>query len=427
MIEKQIIKQIIIEFQENIPQLSYVHRNTVFDETSNYVLVGLRRAGKSYTIFQHIAERVKNKDCEIADVLYINFEDDRLGDFTMSDFQTILTCYAELYPERKPQIYLDEIQIIDGWEKFARRLADQKYHVFITGSNAKMLSKEIATTLGGRYITRQIHPFSFREYLAYKQIEITDNWQFSGQQLARIKSAFDNYFMYGGFAESFNKDNPREWLSMLLKKILLGDIIVRNNIRDSNNVMLLQRKLAQSVMQPSSINHLCNVLKSTGAKITRSTISDYIGNMKDAFLLFSIENFASSIVERAMSQKNYFSDNGLLSISLFDANTKLLENQVAITLMKRYATDDYNNLYYYNKNVEVDFYIPSESMAIQACYRLQGDSENTLKRELSALSLFADYAKCKKLLVITYDEEDTITYKGKKIEVVPIWKWLLLE
>ena len=168
--DKNIIKNIIIDKQESIPGYQLTHRAIPFGSKTNYVLVGLRRAGKSYLLYQDIQTLIAQKQATSEDILYINFEDERLSGIKAEELGIILDSYAELYPEKKPFVYLDEIQNIVGWEKFARRLADSQYRVMITGSNAKMLGKEIATTLGGRYIPREIFPFSFEEYLSYHQV-----------------------------------------------------------------------------------------------------------------------------------------------------------------------------------------------------------------------------------------------------------------
>lgn len=424
MISRQIIKEIIIEGQERIPSLSLIRRATHLDNNTNYVFVGLRRAGKSYTIYQNIAERLERGENTPQEILYVNFEDDRLDGFEVGDFQSIIKTYGELFPSTRPVVYLDEVQIVDGWEKFVRRLADQDYRVYVTGSNAKMLSKEIATTLGGRFVTREIYPFSFFEYLQYKGVELNENWEYSNQQSVLVRHHFDDYFYYGGFAENINKSNKREWLNILMKKILLGDIVMRNKIREPNNILLLTKKLAESVMQPSSQSHLCNILKSTGSRITRETMVDYLSEMRDAYLIFQLKNYMDSFVEKSLKNKTYFFDNGLLFISTADANTKLLENLVAIHLYKKYGENETDGLFYYNKNVEVDFYVPEDKMAIQVSYNLNG-AEDTFNREVKSLIELNKYQHTERSLIITMDDEREVEIDGVKIEIVPIWKWLL--
>ena len=423
MVSKQILKSVILDFQQRIVDIPLIQRELHIDNALNYVFVGLRRAGKSYSLFQNIQQRIQSGENDVQDILYVNFEDDRLYDFNVDDFQVLLNCYFEMFPERTPTVYLDEIQLIAGWEKFARRLADQKYRVYITGSNAKMLGKEIATTLGGRFVTREVYPFSFTEYLDFKGVQLEKNWQFSQSLLQKIRFLFDDYFYFGGFAENFNSENKREWLNILLKKILLGDIVMRNNIRESSNIQLLVRKLAESVMQPSSQNHLCNVLKSSGAKITRNTIAGYLDNFQDAYLIFQMKNFTDKFVERVMNSKHYFSDNGLLSVCLADPDTKLLENLVAVTLWKKFGGYLSEDVFYYNKNIEVDFYVPSQRMAVQVSFSIQDYA--TRKREIEALLALNVIYKTDKNLIVTFDEEEIINVNGLQIEVVPVWKWLL--
>lgn len=420
--DKSIIKSIILQNQERIEAIPLQKRKIDFDEKGNYVLVGLRRAGKSFMLYQNIQERIRTGKSQREDILYINFEDDRLQIGGLEDLDTLITAYHEIYTERKPIVYLDEIQIINGWEKFARRLADTQYRVFITGSNANMLSREIATTLGGRFIAREIYPFSFEEYLIYKGIRLDTNWEYA-PIATKVRGLFDEYFHYGGFAEIFNRADKREWINSLCQKILLGDIIARNDIRNAPLIRLLVKKLAESVMQPTTQTRLLNILQSTGIKLGRNTISEYLSYMDDAYLTFSITNYTDSLAERISNRKRYFSDNGLLNNYLFDPTTKLLENLVAVTLLKKYGGYEEDNLYYYNKGVEVDFYVPSQELAIQVSYNI--NDLDTRERETKALLKMASVFPLKKLMIITMDQETTIQEDENSIEVVPVWKWLL--
>lgn len=416
--EKRIIKKIIIERQNEIRDLSLIKRPIILEDNCNYVFVGLRRAGKSYLIFQHIQDLIKKEKAIIEDILYINFEDERIAAIKSEDLYLILESYQELY-DKKPLVFLDEIQNIQGWEKFARRLADSKYRVYITGSNAKMLSSEIATTLGGRYLIKEIFPFSFKEYLEYKGITLSKNWEF-GPIKNEVIRLWSDYFYFGGFAESFDLHDKRGWLNSLYQKILLGDIVSRNEIRNTEAIRLLGKKLAESVMQPTTQTRLQNIVSSAGGKISRNTIVEYLNYMKDAYLIFGISNYSDGFSERETSQKRYYCDNGLLSIFLADSETKLLENIVAVTLMKKY---EQNELYYYNKNVEVDFFLPNEKQAIQVSYNIMDDS--TFERETKALVKLSLAFDVSKAIIITFDDERDIEVNGVKIQVVPIWKWLL--
>lgn len=417
--EKRVIKTIILEKQQEIVSTELVERPIFLEESCNYVFVGLRRAGKSYLMFQHIQSLIKSGKAVIEDILYINFEDERISSVKVDELNLFLESYRELYEDKRPLLYLDEIQNIEGWEHFARRLADSKYKVYITGSNAKMLSRDIATTLGGRYIVKEIYPFSFGEYLACKEIRLSKNWEYTDIRIT-VAKLFESYFHFGGFPETFELKDKRSWINSLYLKILLGDIITRNEIRNADAIRLLARKLAESVMQPTTLSRLQHIVSSAGAKVSRNTVTDYIGYMKDAYLIFGISNFTDSLSERETSQKRYFCDNGLLNVFLADPQTKLLENIVALALMKRFGNEA---LFYYNKNIEVDFYLPSEKMAVQASFSLSDSS--TFERETKALVKIAGSFDIEKAIIVTYDDEREIKVDGISIEVVPVWKWLL--
>lgn len=420
--EKRIIKAIISERQHEISMIQLVERPIYFEEQANYVLVGIRRAGKSYQMYQDIQNLVRSGKATLEDCLYINFEDERISSIDASELGLLLECYAEMYDNRKPLIYLDEIQNIEGWEKFARRLADSKYRVFITGSNARMLSRDIATTLGGRYIIREVFPFSFAEYLTFHQIHLKTNWEFDPVQRLAIIKSFNTYFHFGGFAETFPLTDKREWINSLYQKILLGDIIARNEIRNSAAIRLLAKKLAESVMQPTTQTRLLHIVKSSGSNISRNTLADYLNYMNDVYLTFNIPNFTDSVAERMSSCKRYFYDNGLLSNFLINAETKLLENIVAINLIEHYGKEE-DKVFFYNKGVEVDFYIPDEEMALQVSYSV--DDSITREREVRALYQMSQVFSIKNAFIITWDEESTISQDGLDIEVIPVWKWLL--
>ena len=278
-----------------------------------------------------------------------------------------------MFGDHKPLIYLDEIQIIEGWEQFVRRLADQQYRIMVTGSNAKMLSSEIATTLGGRFVIREIWPFSFLEYLSYRGVTLRNNWQYDSKLLHEIARRMDDYFYYGGFPESFDLLDKREWINSLYQKILLGDIVARHGIRNTRSIRLLAKKMADSVMQPTALTRLQHIVKSTGEKIGLATVKDYLEYFEESYLTFSLSNFVSPVTDQETIKKRYYSDNGILNIFLFNGETKLLENLCAIHLMKQFSNTDEPRLFYYNRNIEVDFYVPESRLAVQASFDINDE------------------------------------------------------
>ena len=199
---KDVIKLLISEYQAYVSQVELIPRNVELVDGLNYVFVGLRHAGKSYLMFQRIAQLIEQGHKK-EEILYFNFEDDRIDSLDVKDLDLIKTCYEEMYDSR-PIFFLDEIQLVDRWEKFARRLADQKYQVYITGSNAQMLSSEIATTLGGRYMIHEVYPYSFQEYLNANGIDIHEkNALFTfGKQIVKFANT---YFQHGGLPETVDR------------------------------------------------------------------------------------------------------------------------------------------------------------------------------------------------------------------------------
>ena len=419
--QKEVFKTLIKEGQQEILEVELYQRPFDFEEQGRYVLVGIRQAGKSYLLYQR-AKQFLAEGHDIKEIAYINFDDERLYGMKVEDFDLILQAYHAMY-SHKPILFFDEIQNIEGWEHFARRLANQKYRVFITGSNAKMLSRDIATTLGARYFDEKIFPYSFKEYLAANGIILEENWQY-GKQKDTVQQYFSDYFMWGGFPELLLYRNKRKWLNGLYEKIVLGDVIQRNGIKNEQALRLAIKRLAENIMQPTAYNRLSNMVKSTGVKTNSVSIIDYIRYIKEACLMFTLDHYASKFAEKETAKKHYFTDNGLLSIFLTDSKSPLLENLCAITLHKKYNNDsEMPKLYYYNRNIEVDFFIPEESLAIQASYTLT--DADTRKREVDALIALNKVHPLQKAMIITYDEEETIQEGNLTIEMVPIWKWLV--
>ena len=417
--DKNVIKQIILNQQDFIGRIKLQSRNVCFEENANYVLVGIRRAGKSYMLYQHIQHLVANGH-SIEEMLFINFEDERISDIRKEDLYLILEAYRELFAFQ-PIIFLDEIQNVEGWEHFARRLADEKYRVFITGSNAHMLSREISSTLGGRYLTKEICPFSFSEYLEYHNIHLPQHWELSPIR-ADVVRLFSDYFYYGGLSEVFDIQDKMSWLQSLYQKILYSDIVMRKGVRNERSLRLLIRKLADSVMQPTAIKRLQDILQGDGTKITRDTIGSYLDYLHESYLTFGISSFTDSVSQRECIKKRYFYDNGILNLFLFLPETKLLENLVAIKLYNKYGDD----LYYYNKNVEVDFCVPNDGLLIQASYRMI--DEATRNREIGALQKLSKFIKPQRCIIVTYDQEEIIQSNDLdvQIEVIPAYKFMLM-
>ena len=424
MVDKLILKQILQNSREEIEQYKIIHRDIQTDGFNCYIFVGVRRAGKSFLLYEKI-QQLLSEGHTWDEILYLNFEDERLGSLDINDMDSILECHMEMGGVAKPALFLDEIQNIDGWEKFARRVSDSKYMVWITGSNAKMLSKEMMSTLGGRYIPIEIYPFSFAEYLRWAGIPYDEKSLLGTSARVNLKKAYEEYVKWGGLPESLGLSVKRNYISSVYQKIYLGDICTRNKISNPNLLRLLIKKIAEGVKQPVSYTRLSQVLSSVGGKITVPTTSSYICYSEDAWLLLRLHNISSSFSEKETNCKYYFVDNGILSILLVDPATTLMENLVALQLFRIYGHDqDNERVYFYNSNVEVDFYVPEDELAIQVSYSISRDID-TWEREVGALQKLPKALACKRRIILTYDEQQIIEDEYGKIEVIPCWKWML--
>jgi uncharacterized protein len=417
---KNILKVVIADNQKEVPKYKLIPRDVTFEEFGNYVFAGIRRAGKSYLLYQRMQQLIA-RGIQWDEMLYINFEDERLTGMQAEHLNLLLEVHLEMYG-KKPILFLDEIQNITGWEKFARRMADTKHRVYITGSNAKMLSQDIQSTLGGRYIPVDVYPYDFREFLAAHEIRITENSLLSTEDKAEVLRKFNDYFYFGGFPEGVELSSKRDYLTSVYQKIFLGDIASRHAVENTFALRLLFKKLADSIKQPLSFNRIAIIVSSSGAKVGTNTMINYMEYARDAWLIHPILNIAGKLVDKETVPKYYFTDNGLLNLFLLDGNTSLLENMVAINLLRKYGRND--AVWFYNKGIEVDFYVPDAGTAIQVCFDID-NSAGTFDREVKALLKISEVLECRQLFIITRDTERMLEINGKKIEVIPVWKWLL--
>ena len=429
MISKEILRNVIADCREDVMNAMIVPRDYSFDESFNYVLTGVRRAGKSYLLYQRIRQLLNN-GYGWEDILYISFEDERIAEMMVStDLNLLLELHLEKYGKR-PILFLDELQNIDGWEFFARRLADSKYRVYITGSNAKALSSEISTTLGGRYIEMKVYPYSFKEYLDAAGVSADERNLESTLTRAQLSRYLKEYYLYGGLPEMRTLSSKKEMLSSIYQKIYLGDICARHKIDNPTTLRILIKKLSETVTKPVSYNRLKNTLTSIGIKIGTQTVINYLEYAKDAFLIRPIDNWSARFVEKESNKKYYYIDNGILKLFYTENNGAMLENIVALSLLRKYGWDEDNPTVWYDLygGNEVDFYISEEELAIQVCWTLNdGTKYDTLRREQESLANSSKRLKCKRSIIITYEDSGQIDIDGVRIEIVPLLRWLLDE
>lgn len=417
MVDIEVLKRVIVENQEFVRGVELTEREYGFEEGGRYVLVGLRQAGKSYLMYQRMkAELAAGRRPE--ELCLVNFDDERLAELKAKELDAILVAYRSLYPG-EPSLYFDEIQNVEGWEKFARRLANEGRRVWVTGSNAKMLSREIASTLGGRYLVKEVWPYSFSEYLRAAGVREGPGRKY-GRGAGEVARRFEAYLRFGGLPETLRHADKRGWLNGLFGRIFFSDMVARNGVRNEEGLRLTVKKLAESVCQSASYHRIADLVKAAGAGGTASGVRDYVRFMRESCLVFSIANSAGSFSEREGVQKHYFTDNGLLNIFLGDPDSALLENLCAVHLRRRYGEE----LKFYRRNAEVDFHVPEAGLGVQACWSLA--NAETARREVAALEKLDAWRPLGRMLVVTRNERGEIPLaNGKRVEVLPAAEWLL--
>ncbi|MBU1323421.1 ATP-binding protein [Patescibacteria group bacterium] len=376
------------------------------DTPFTVVISGLRRAGKS-TLLAQLAQAFYPDE----EYFFVNFEDERFLSFTVSDFIKLHELLIELFGNKKIFL-LDEIQNIEGWERFVNRMAASSYKFYITGSNASLLSKELGTKLTGRYLPVELFPFSFDEYLRFKKITLPDLTRLTTVKRGKLKNAFLNYLKNGGIPQAL------QYPELPIHKTMYDDIInrdvaMRYKITDIKPLKELSFYLLGNIASLVSYNKL-KVFLQLGSVNTVSGYIDYLGT---AWLIFAINRFAFSIKQQQIANKKIYSiDTGLtksVAFSFSEDKGKFLENTVFLQLRRLYGED----IYYYKttKGKEVDFYLPKKKTFIQVCQSL-ADPE-TREREKQALGEAMAEVKGSNGLIITEDEKDTA--------VVPAYEWLL--
>jgi predicted AAA+ superfamily ATPase len=426
-IERELLKKVILE-QSVIPiPRDYVDRqiNSVITRlikgNSIIIITGVRRCGKSVVL-----KNIRNALPESS--YYINFDDDRLVNFTVDDFQTLYEVFVEMFGVQKT-FYFDEIQNILQWERFVRRLHDQGNKVFITGSNASMLSVELGTRLTGRNISVEMYPYSFYEFVAYKNISllqriVKNNLITTTIDTGLIVGLFEEYMEVGGFPE-YVKDRQDDYISSLYENILYKDIIVRNRITKIHEVKQLVFSAASNVAKKITLNSVRKMLSLGNA----STVSEYYGYLEQSFLTFLVNEYHDSIKQQLRNEKKqYFIDHGMARIIGFRKSEdygRILENIVFIELKRRKY-----DIYVHQGKYECDFVVFQKNIihaAIQVCKSLTDIDTKT--REYNGIIEAMSTHKLALGLILTENEQriETVVVAdcSLTIEIMPVWKWLL--
>lgn len=429
---QRLINQIILDFHKevipkvvprsiHIPDFSHLRKADVF--------IGMRRSGKTYLMYQHMHDLI-NSGIEQTKLFYINFEDDRLINFKVQNFQDILDAYFELYPDyahsKDLHFFFDEIQNVEGWEKFIRRLLDKEnMKIYITGSSAKALSKEIATSLRGRSIATEVFPMSFHEFLSYHQIQ--EIKRLTSKQLSHVRHLSREYLTYGGFPETLfiEREQHRILMQEYVNTVVYRDVVERHTLTSPHIVKLFLTHCLQNVASGLSITKMYNSFKSQGETVGKNSLFEYLDYFEDAFLLFPIPIYDLSLRKRQVNPKKiYCADPGIItaySIKPEMSQSTSLENAV-FNELRRHKQD----IYYYRtrSSKEVDFLtqdFDGRIQLIQACLDLS--DPQTRAREFNALIEATKELDAASATIITLDQEEQLQVDNLRIDVLPFWMW----
>ena len=433
---KERFKRIIKEFHEKqLPEL--VQRPDVMDFSmlnsrlkKIVTMVGPRRAGKTYFLYQIMTE-ILQRGPKIADILYVNFEDERVLPMRAENLQELMDAYFELYEGKtSPYVFLDEVQNIPGWDRFARRLHDAGLRVFITGSNSRMLGREIATSLRGRTLTHEVFPFSFKEFMALRGVKLQKDTLY-GKTRHRFGPLYEEYMHAGGYPEIVLAEGDSikgHILQDYFNTIFYKDLVDRYSIK---NTELLRQWLNLLIMNLSSLvsfSKVENDFKSRGMKLSRATLSYFARYVEEAFFGFFVEMYSESVRKRQVNPKKfYLIDVGLhnfLTFKFAENKGKILENLVFLQLRRSAPS-----VFYYRTagGEEVDFLVKSQKdvRLFQVCHDIH--NLDVFTREKKALFSGMRELGLKRGTVITENDKRTETQGGLTLDILPAWEWLLGE
>jgi predicted AAA+ superfamily ATPase len=419
--ERYLIKQVLWEQREEIKKIlkgKIIERKAgeaarkVLDSGLIKAIMGVRRCGKSVLAHQLL----KGKDYG-----YINFDDERLIGIKALDLNAFLEVLKEIRPGFK-YLLLDEVQNVQGWELFVNRLKRGGYNIIVTGSNSKLLSKELATHLTGRHFGIYLYPFSFQEFLTFKGLQLKKDDIYLTQKRAAVKRLFNQYLETGSFPETFQIEAKGSYLRELFDKIINRDIISRYGIKYGKGLKEIALFTVSNFGSRITYNKIKNVFQIKSVH----TVKNYLNYLEEAYLLFQLSPFSFKVKEQIKEPRKIYSiDTGLINAIAPKLTTdygRLLENIVFLEL-KRQNMEIY---FYHHPDYEVDFVIKDGlkiTQLIQVCFSLT-DSD-VQKREKRALVKASKELHCKELVIITLDEEKEEKINSRIIKIIPVWKWLL--
>lgn len=424
-------KKIVRTWKEfELPEILKRKTKLIINKDFITTVTGPRRVGKTFLCFQKIKDLL-NEEISKENILYINFEDEKLINSSSKDLEEIFNTFLETSELNEKQdifLFFDEIQVVKDWDHWIRRIHETKKNVrlILTGSSSKLLSKEISTTLRGRVYNIEVFPLSFEEYLIWKKDKINIKSILEGGKSSRLaKKYFEEYILNGGYPAIFK--NPKlkdEVLQSYYNSMIFKDIVERYKVKGIKKIQILAKLIFESISKEISYTNLSNKLKSLGFSVGKSTIIDYISYFEEAYLFFQVLKYEYSLQKQLGSiKKVYCIDNGLLNSVTFSFSEnygKLLENLVFVFLKS-----NKKEVYYNREKFECDFVIKEKNKiakAIQVCYKLD---ENNKNREINGLTEAMKKFNLKEGTIVTLNQEETIKQNSSTIKVIPAYKWFL--
>lgn len=418
--EKHLIKQILLEQKEEIAQVfkwKIIPREIeprikkMFAQPLIKVIIGVRRCGKSTLAHQLLKDKTYG---------YVNFDDERLIGIKPENLNDFLEVLKEIEPDFR-YLLLDEIQNVEGWELFVNRLKRRGYDIVISGSNSKLLSKELATHLTGRHFSIELYPFSFREFLSFKGITPEEKDFYITEKRANIKRVLEEYLEAGGMPEIFKIETEGNYLRELFDKIITRDIIFRYNVKYTRDL----KEIALYAISNFGSRFTYHKVKNIFEMKSVHTVKNYLNYLEEAYLIFQLRPFSLKLKEQIKHPRKIYSiDNGLINALVprtMPNSGKLIENLVFLEL-KRQGKEIY---FYSRPTYEIDFLIREGleiKQLIQVCFSTA--DKNTKRREIKSLLRASEELKCDNLIIIAWDEEGEEEVNSKKIKFIPLWKWL---
>ncbi len=405
---------------ESLPQ-DILERELKVPIESEFIIsiIGPRRAGKTYFLFS-LSKKIESQ-------VYLNFEDPRLAEINYRELRDVVRIYMEIYGRNPRYLLLDEIQNMENWEKVVREFHDlKKYRIFLSGSSSKLLSKEIATQLRGRSLSYVLLPFSFREFLRFKQITIER--YLSKDEEARIKNLLRNYIEFGGFPDVIKNEEKLKILREYSDLILFRDFIERHKIRNLDLARMIHIFMIQNFSKEISIRGLYNKLK-TDVRVGKDTVYEYVTKLEDTMFFFFLKRYSNKVhLRESWPKKIYLCDTGLTRIARYSPDYgRLMENITLLDLIRKRNENPLLDIFYLKfSDGEVDFVLKEGldiKQLIQVTYASGRDEIE--RREIKSLVKASNEFGCKDLIIITWDYEDELNIDGKTIRCIPLWKWLL--